>query len=90
MRSVLKTVKNFELNNYKIPKEILDITKTTVTNSLDIFLNKNKHLIYIDKYILNEYSKCKKFLRENDVFVTKADKGQVTVIMDKNIIIFLK
>lgn len=39
----------------------------------------------MDRHILNEFSNCKNFLRNNDdVFVTRADKGQITVIMDKN------
>jgi len=34
--------------------------------------------------LLKQFSLCKKFLRENDeLFVTKADKDQVTVIMKK-------
>lgn len=59
-----------------------------MSNSLHKFLNKNRHVNYIDRYILNEFvqiRKCKKFLRENDdIFVTKADKDQVIIIMDKN------
>lgn len=40
---------------------------------------------FIDKHILNEFKECKMFLRNNDnVIVTKADKGQTTVIMDKD------
>jgi len=38
----------------------------------------------MDSFILREISRCKKFLKDNrDLFVTKSDKGQVTVIMDK-------
>jgi len=34
--------------------------------------------------LLKEFNRCKKFLRDNEeVFVTRADKGQVTVIMNK-------
>ncbi|XP_024880434.1 uncharacterized protein LOC112460135, partial [Temnothorax curvispinosus] len=39
---------------------------------------------YIDSYILKEFNNCKKFLRDKqDIFVTKADKGQITVVMEK-------
>lgn len=35
--------------------------------------------------VTREFSFCKKFLRDrDDIFVTKADKGQTTVIMDRN------
>lgn len=38
----------------------------------------------IDRYLLNEQKNCKKFLRDNDdLFVTRADKGQVTVVMNR-------
>jgi len=54
-----------------------------VVNSLSSNLYSNKHLNYFDAHIHREFVKCKKFLKNNqDIFVTKADKGQVTVIMD--------
>jgi len=38
---------------------------------------------YFDAYIHKKFVKCK-FLKNNqDIFVTKVDKGQVTVIMDR-------
>jgi len=42
----------------------------------------------MDVHIYKEFRKCKKFLKNNDdIFVTKADKSQITVIMDKFIYI---
>jgi len=47
-------------------------------------LYSSKHLNYFDAYIHKEFVICKNFLKNNqDIFLTKADKGQVTVIMDK-------
>lgn len=85
MCSILETIKNFELNCYKIPKEKIDITRGALADSLEEFLNKKNHVNYIDRYILDGFEKCNRFLRDNsDVFVTKADKGQITVVMDRN------
>lgn len=59
-----------------------------ITNSLNKFLETNRHLSYLDKKITIDFNKCKKFLKNNDdVFITKADKSQVTVIMDKEVYI---
>lgn len=53
-------------------------------DSLHKFLG-NKHVNFMDRFILNKFAKCKKFLRGNkDILVTKANKGQVTVIMNSN------
>lgn len=59
--------------------------RNAIAKSLQVFLNKPEHINYIDRFILNVFKKCKKILRDNsDVFVTKADKGQITIFMDKN------
>ncbi|XP_071652947.1 uncharacterized protein, partial [Temnothorax longispinosus] len=74
---VLETIKNIEISSYKIPPNAIKEIRGTIANSLQLFLNKSKHFCYIDRHILSEFTKCKKFLHDNDdVFVTKADKGQ--------------
>ncbi|XP_071577748.1 uncharacterized protein [Temnothorax nylanderi] len=84
LRTTLDTVKNFEYSSYKIPPAAINVARSSVADSLHRFLNKDLHMKYIDRYILNEFNNCKKFLKNNqDIFVTKADKGQITVIMNK-------
>jgi len=81
-------VKNFEASCHKIPEKVVDKVRSSFVNSLKKNLNSNKYLNYIDTQIYKEYVKCKKFLKNNDdIFVTRADKGQVTVLMDKNVYI---
>lgn len=61
------------------------LTRSQISVALHRFLSKNKHINYTDRFIIDEFKKCQTFLRDHtDVFVTKADKGQITVIMDKN------
>lgn len=55
-----------------------------MANSVHKWLSKQKHVTAIDKYLLKGFSICKKFLKTNDdILVTKADKGQVTVVMNR-------
>ncbi|KAL6420616.1 hypothetical protein ACFW04_014645 [Cataglyphis niger] len=80
----LETVKNLEANHRHISNELIETTRISIANSLERFLCKNKHINHVDRYILGGFSLCKEFLRNNDdIFVTKADKGHITVVMDK-------
>ncbi|XP_071579989.1 uncharacterized protein [Temnothorax nylanderi] len=82
--TTIDTIKNFETSSYKMPPAAINTIRSSIANSLKLFLNKNIHVEYIDRYILREFSNCQRFLRNNpDIFVTKADKGQITVIMDR-------
>jgi len=84
--TTLDCVKNFEASCHKIPEKVIDKVRSSFVNSLKKNLNSNKHLNYIDTQIYKEYLNCKKFVKNNDdIFVTRANKGQVTVIMDKNV-----
>jgi len=83
--TIVAFVKNFEATVHKIPEKVVDKVRSSFVNSLKKNLNNNKHVNYIDAKIYKEFLNCKKFLKNNDdIFVTKVDKGQVTVIMDKN------
>ncbi|XP_011869607.1 PREDICTED: uncharacterized protein LOC105562989, partial [Vollenhovia emeryi] len=83
--STLEIIKSFEVNCYKIPDEMIESTRSSLASSLHTFLNRSTHMNFMDKYFLIEFDRCKRFLRDNDdVFVTRADKGQVTVIMDRD------
>jgi len=85
MDTALMFVKNFEASSHKFPERVVDKVRSLIVNSLSVNLYGNKHLKHIDAHILKEYINCKKFLKNNnDIFVTKADKGQVTVFMDKS------
>jgi len=79
-------VKNFEASTPKLPERIVDKARSMFVNSLCRNLSGNNHLSHFDKYINREVKKCKKFLKNNpEILVTKADKGQVTVVMDRSV-----
>jgi hypothetical protein len=83
--SVLQVIKNFELNIQKISEEAANETRGSLVGLLLNYLTMNRHTNYIEKHILKLFHKCRSFLKKNsDVFVTNADKGQVTVVMDKS------
>ncbi|XP_011858524.1 PREDICTED: uncharacterized protein LOC105556066, partial [Vollenhovia emeryi] len=85
LKYVLDVIKNFECNSYKIPDNIIDDTRLRIATSLSKSLRKTKHIQFMERKLLTDFTECNKFLLENkDIMVTKADKGQVTVIMDKN------
>jgi len=83
--SALGVIKNFETSSYKFPENSLDNLRTIMVKLIEKHLSNNKHIKYFDSYLLKQFSLCKKFLRGNDdLIVSKADKGQVTVIMEKH------
>ena len=68
----------------KIPSNLRETTRISVANSIRNFLCTHKHINYIDRYILRCFAESKNFLKDNDdIIVTKADKGQTTVILNK-------
>lgn len=80
----MKVIKNFECNIYKIDDKNVE-ARNMIGNSWHRFLTTSRHMNHTERQILKELENCKRFLRQNDdVFVTKADKGQFTMIMDKN------
>jgi len=82
--TTLNVIKNFESSCYMFPDNSLDKLRAVIVNLIGKYLYSSKHINYIESFILREINTCKKFLKDNgDLFVTKADKGQVTVIMDK-------
>ncbi|XP_011859448.1 PREDICTED: uncharacterized protein LOC105556944 [Vollenhovia emeryi] len=84
LHTVVDVLKNFETNCYKLPTNELQSIRGSVATSLHRFLCKTKHQNPLDRYILNQFTACKKYLyNNNDILVTKADKGQVTVIMNR-------
>jgi len=88
MEIMLNMIENFEFSCYffscKFSANPLDKLRSVIVNLLSKHLYSSKYSNYLDYYILRELNRCKKFLKENeDLFITKADKGQITVIMDK-------
>lgn len=82
--SVLETIKSIETNYHKLHPKVVDGIRNVTANSVHRFLKNNAHVSYFTRYILDEFAKCKKFFKNNDdVFVTHADKGQVTVILNQ-------
>lgn len=81
---VLDVVKNVETIYGNVPAENKDTVRLSVANTLQKFLRERKHINYLDKHLFNSFTFTKKFLHDNnDILVTKADKGQITVVMDK-------
>jgi len=77
-------VKNFEASTHKFPEKVVDKVRSMFVNSIGRNLSNNYHVKYFDNYINKEVNKCKSFLKNNsDLLITKADKGQITVIIDK-------
>ncbi|EFN67919.1 hypothetical protein EAG_11940, partial [Camponotus floridanus] len=80
----LDVVKNFEEKSNILPTDSIETTRISVANILQRFLSTKTHINYGERYILNSFNASKRFLRENnDIMVTRADKGQITVAMDK-------
>jgi len=77
---VLESIKNIEANSFRIRSDKMDDVRMSVVNSIGRNFSNNRK---VDP-ITNIYwaVECNKFLRNNeDILVTRADKGQVTVIM---------
>jgi len=80
----LNVIKNFESSCGTFPENSLDKLRAVMVSLINRYIYCSKHISYIDSFILNEIYRCKKFLKHNDeLLVTKSDKGQVTVIMEK-------
>ena len=65
------------------------IKKTTIRSKITRYLQKSTntevHIPYTDKIIAQKIKLTKNFLRaHDDIFFTKADKGNVTVCLKKN------
>ncbi|EFN66015.1 hypothetical protein EAG_09705, partial [Camponotus floridanus] len=75
---VLDVVKSFEVNSNNLPTDAIETTRISVANILQRFLYTKKHINYSDRCILNSFAVSKKYLRDNnnDIMVTRADKGQ--------------
>lgn len=85
INTAVDIIKNIEYDSYKIPDNIVNETRSQIALSLHKFLSTTPHVNYEDRFIIDQFKKCKQFLCEHkDLLVTNADKGQVTVIMKKD------
>ncbi|RLU19030.1 hypothetical protein DMN91_009388 [Ooceraea biroi] len=82
---VLEVLKSFESAGLRLSDDVINETRIRVSNCVHKFVNKKQRFNSVEQYIGRAFICCKQFLKENnDLMVTKADKGQVTVIMDRN------
>ncbi|XP_018374026.1 PREDICTED: uncharacterized protein LOC108768186 [Trachymyrmex cornetzi] len=84
---VTEFIKNIEHNLYKLPTEVKNQLRNKIIplfDKINVFSNNNKRSSLYG--MLKERMKvAKQFLKENQNFIlTKADKGNVTVALDKN------
>lgn len=77
-------IKNFECSCISLADDVTRKARSTICNCLRNVVASIKHVKYIDRLMTGMFVSCKRFLKRNkDIFITKADKGQVTVIMDR-------
>lgn len=64
----------------KLPQNYRDIYRARVTNVITNFMRSHKKPVQWDAF-----SKCRQFIKEHqDIIITKADKGAVTVVISKD------
>jgi len=61
----LNVIKNFESSCYRFPEIALDKLRAVMVSLLNKYLYCNKHVNYMDSFILREISRCKKFSNGN-------------------------
>lgn len=77
---VVETLKSFETNCHKLPKDNVENIRGSITTALQRHLCTPKHYNTIDRFLSHGFKTCNKFLHDNkDILVTKADKSQTTV-----------
>jgi len=78
--SIKGLLASFENIITQLPTEVRDITRAKFTNIFTNYLKKPGHINYLGVL----FSKTKQFLRDHgELVVTRADKGNVTVILTK-------
>ena len=83
---VFQIVKNIESNMVKIKKEKdRKELRHKLTNTTSNFSLKSQNISAIDKIIAQSLKETKLFSQKNsDIFITHADKGNVTVILNRS------
>ena len=80
---VIELVKDLESNIIKIPIDDRQSFRNTFIEVSHQYIRKQQHINAFEKSLAKNISSTNKFLHENkDIFVTKADKGNITVLMN--------
>ena len=81
---IFELVKDFENHSYKIPYDVVDEIRHIVINQSRSFLSNRQKTSPFDNFIYNNILETKSFLKNNpDIFVSRADKGNVSVVASK-------
>lgn len=82
---VMKILKDFEHRlDEKIPDDT-DSARLNLVNTIKHFFTDDNKVDSFDIKMKVQINRCKKFIKENgNLLITKADKGQTTVIIDRS------
>ena len=79
---VFHICKDLEANIHQIPEKSQEEFRNKVLSLSSGYLKKPKHIPQTDRIIAKKIRKTNDFLKNNkDLLVTRADKGNVTVVM---------
>ena len=83
---IFEIIKDVESNIDKIPEvNNRDLLRHSIINIASKYLKEKSHISEIDRIIANNIKETNMFIKNNsDLFVTRADKGNITVIMKKD------
>ena len=78
---IFEIVKDLETNIHKIPEEKQDEFRHKVLSLSSKYISKPKHISDFDRSIAMKIKSTQNFLKdEKQLLVTKADKGNITVV----------
>ncbi|XP_025264619.1 uncharacterized protein LOC112637990 [Camponotus floridanus] len=84
-RTVVDLLKSVEFNINKLPTEVRTLVRNRSFPIINSFHNSILHKSPSDKVILKSLNATKKFTRDNpDILFTRADKGNITVALNKD------
>ena len=82
---IFEIVKDLETNIHKIPEEKQDEFRHKVLSLSSKYINKPKHISDFDRSIAMKIKSTQEFLKdEKQLLVTKADKENITVVLNKS------
>ena len=82
---VIELVKDLESNITKIPIDDRQSFRNTFIEISHQYIRKQQHINAFEKILAKNITLTNKFLHENkDIFVTKADKGNITVLINRS------
>lgn len=79
---VLEFIKEFETNTHKISNDMVSTLRLDFVKTIKDFVQNKKHKSRFDIKVNTMILETKQFLKENtNLLITRADKGQTTVVM---------